>query len=367
MTQKKVKKSKGKFLSVTAKKFQGKRARRAFVNLAYHRNDQITASDDTYKKSAAQMRKFLKSFTFTGVASGEADRIEAVMENSDERWMMGWMPRKKDKVTARIVTKWWGGIQGRKEFLCGTFLVDHVSLSAPELVCTVGATSIPEFSSFRATEREKSWKKVKLGEIARKIAGRYHMKIVFDGPDFSVGTVEQSGQTDCDFLTDLCETYAYGIKIFKGKIIIYSKEKYEQKPVRGTITRKMMEDFSFESNLCGTYTGAKMKYTPEEGKETTVKVGKGNRWLTVGGDADSVSQAKRKALAAVNTENEKTATMTVTIMGNTKYCETDTVKIKGLYRLNGKYFIDKVEHTLDGQSGFKTVLEMHRVRRRIVS
>lgn len=356
------------------------RARRAYPSITYTRNKKISSDKIVYngdgkvtpadrkKKSAAQIQEFLRTFTFTGIADGEADRVEVAFINSDWRWMREWIPRKKDKLTVSIIMKQWKKGQKRKKFRCGTFLIDMLTLTGPDLACTVGATSIPETSSFRATEREKSWKKVTLQEVAKKIAARYHMRLVFDGSDCSVGTVEQNGQTDCEFLTSLCHEYAYGIKMFKGKLIIYSKAAYEKKGVVGTITKRMLLDFCYEDNLCGTYTGAKMKYTSSgDDEETTVRVGKGNRWLTVSGSADSIGQARKKALAALNSENEKATTLTVTIRGNTRYNETDTVRIRGLYQLSGKYFIDQVVHTIDADSGFTTQLTMHKVRKRVMA
>lgn len=341
------------------------RARRAYVNLYYAKNGR-TLSAAEKKKSAKQMRIFLKSFTYTGVADGEADRIEFTLVNSDWRWMRAWMPRKKDKITATIRMSAWKKGERKKAFPCGTFLIDSLGMEGPELTCTVGATSIPEASSFRATERDKSWKKVTLREVAKKIAARYKMDLFFDGDNFSVGTVEQNEQTDCEFLSSLCQEYAYGIKMFKGKLIIYSKAKYEAKKAVGSIKRSMLLDFSWETNIAGTYTGAKMKYTAQESdEETVVKVGKGNRWLTVTGNADSIGQARRKTLAALNTENEKTTTLSVTLRGNTKFCETDTVRICNLCRLDGKYFVDQVVHSLDGTNGFTTRLTMHKVQRRV--
>lgn len=341
------------------------RARRAYVNMTYARSGK-TASSDDQKKSARQMRRFLKSFTFTGMADGEADRIEFALVNDDWRWMRAWMPRKKDKITANIMMRAWKKGEQKRKFPCGTFLIDSLSMDGPELTCVVGATSIPEASSFRATERDKSWKKVTLHEVAKKIAARYKMKVVFDGDDFSVGTVEQRGQTDCAFLTSLCHEYAYGIKIFKGMLVIYDKAKYEAKKHVGTIKRWMMTEFNWNTDIAGTYTGAKMQYTEAKSNdETVVKVGKGNRWLTVSGSADSLGQAKKKALAVLNTENEKTTTLSVTLRGNTHYGETDTVRVQGLYHLNGKYFIDKVVHNLDPVAGFTTQLTMHKVMRRV--
>ncbi|MCM1245907.1 MAG: hypothetical protein NC293_09735 [Roseburia sp.] len=341
------------------------RARRAWVNLVYTKNGKKAGTANKGKHSASEMKKFQDSFTFTGCATGEADRIEVVLINSDWRFCGKWMPVKKDKIAATIVMKQWKKGEKQKKFRCGTFLIDSFSMTGPDLTCTVGATSIPETSSFRATEREKSWKDVTLKEVAKKIAARYKMALVFDGEDVSVGTIEQNTQTDCAFLTDLCSEYAYGIKMFKGKLIIYSKARYESKGVVGTIRRYMLIDFDFETNIAGTYTGAKMKYTSGSDEDAEVKVGKGNRWLTVSGSADNIGQAKKKALAALNTENEKTTILNITIRGNTRYSETDTVRIKGLYRLSGKYFIDQVVHELDAESGFTTKLTMHRVQKRI--
>lgn len=344
------------------------RARRAYPKLLYTKNGKSSKviPVDQARHTASQMRRFLKKFTFTGTADGEADRIEVTLINCDWRWMRSWMPKKKDKISASIIMKHWKSGETTRIFRCGTFLIDNLGMSGPELACTVGATSIPETSSFRATERKKAWKKATLKEIAKKIAARYRMKLVFDGEDFSVGTVEQNDQTDCSFLTELCQEYNYGIKMYKGKLVIYSKKKYEEKGVVGTISRRMLLDFAFETNISGTYTGAKMKYTKADSdEETVVKVGKGNRWFIVSGDADSIAQARRKALAAVNRENEATTTLDITIRGNTRYNETDTVRIRGLYRLSGKYFIDQVIHDIDADSGFTTKLTMHKVQKRV--
>ncbi len=341
------------------------RARRVYPDLIYSSNGK-KLSEKQKKQSPKEIRSFLNRFSFTGKADGEADSVELTLINSDGRWSKEWFPKRKDKIAAAIMMKAWKKGQSSKRFPCGSFLVDSIGFSGPPSLCTIGATSIPETSSFRATDRDKSWKNATLKEIAKKITSRYKMKLVFDGDDFSVGTVEQDGQTDCAFLTGLCHEYAYGIKMFKGKLIIYSKAKYEAKAVVGTITKRMIKNYDYETNLCGSYTGAKMKYTEADSdNDTLVKVGVGNRWLTVNGSADSVAQARRKALAALNTENEKTTTLTISIRGNTRYNETDTVRIKGLNRLSGKYFIDEVHHDIDGAGGFTTQLSMHKVQKRV--
>ena len=63
--------------------------------------------------------------------------------------------------------------------------------------------------------------------------------------------------------------------------------------------------------------------------------------------------------------SQATTTLELTIRGNTRYNETDTVRIRGLYRLSGKYFIDQVIHDIDADSGFTTKLTMHKVQKRV--
>lgn len=297
------------------------------------------------------------------------------------------MPRKKDKVKSVLHTYYWDKASEKKKMTCGLFLVDSISFSGNTLDCTIGGTSIPEYSSFRATDRRKTWKKAHLKEIGKAIAKRYHMKFYFDGADTSVGTQKQELQTDCEFLTNLCEAYGYGIKLYSGRLVIYSKAKYEAKAPVGTLhKRQCSEQFDWETNLCGTYTGAKIKYTPastssksdtkekssksstkkKKKSSTVITVGKGNRYLTITDSAESVAQAKKVAAAKANLENEKATTLTVGTRGMLKYSEADTIKLIGAGKLNGKYFIDSITFTKDS-SGFHTSMTMHKVQRRITA
>ena len=58
------------------------RARRAYPDLTYTRNGKVLQKDQK-KKTVKQMRRFLKRFTYTGTANGEADRVEFTLVNSD--------------------------------------------------------------------------------------------------------------------------------------------------------------------------------------------------------------------------------------------------------------------------------------------
>lgn len=343
------------------------KGRRACVRLSYTRHKK-TALSDSRVKTANAMREYMESFVYTDCAHGNFDTISVVLDNSDSRFYKAWMPRKKDRMSASIVTQGWDSGSKKKRMRCGMFMVDTVRFTGVPDVCEIGGICAPETSSFRTAERDKSWKKATLKGIARAIAGRYKLGLKFIGADANTGTIEQSGETDCDFLYKTAEEYGYGMKLYRTKILIYDRASMEQAKPAGTIHKyQAVGDYDYTTSMTGTYTGAKMRYANEKDKEVTCTVGEGPRWLRVSGSADSISQARKLALASVNKENEGTTTLALTIRGSTRYFATDTVMVQGFGRLSGKYFIDEAEHRVDASGGYTTHLAMHKVQKRITA
>ncbi len=345
----------------------GQTGRCAWVRLSYIRHRE-TAFNDSRIKTAGVMRKYLESFTYTDCAHGNLDTASIVLNNSDFRFCKAWMPKKKDRMSAAIMTQGWDSTGKKKRMHCGTFMVDTVRFTGVPDVCEIGGICAPETSSFRTAERDKSWKKATLKGTARAIAGKYKLGLKFIGADVNIGTIEQHGETDCDFLCKTAEEYGYGMKLYRTKILIYDKAAMEQAKPAGIIHKyQTVGDYDYATSMTGTYTGAKMRYANEKDKEVTCTVGKGPRWLQVSGSADSISQARKLALANVNKENEGATTLSLTIRGSTRYFATDTVMVQGFKKLSGKYFIDEAEHRVDASGGYTTHLTMHRVLKRITA
>ena len=346
----------------------GQTGRCAWVRLSYTRHNKIMAFSDNRVKTASVMRKYMESFTYTDCAHGSLDTVSIVLNNSDFWFCKAWMPKKKDRMSASILTKGWNSNGKKKRMRCGMFMVDNVRFTGAPDVCEIGGICAPETSSFRTAERNKSWKKVTLKGIVRAIASKYKLGLKFIGADVNIGTIEQSGETDCDFLCKTVEEYGYGMKLYRTKILIYDKASMEQAKPSGIIHKnQVVGDYGWDTSMSGTYTGAKMRYANEKDKEVTCIVGKGPRWLRVSGSADCISQAKKLALASVNKENESATTFSLTIRGSTRYFATDTVMVRGFGKLSGKYFIDEAEHRIDASGGYTTRLTMHRVLKRITA
>lgn len=339
--------------------------RKAHVNITYAKKVKAGTSK-TKKQTATVMKEYMEGFTYTDPATGESDTVSLQVLNIDLRWANKWIPKKKDTMTAKIVTNSWDKAGRKKVFNCGKFCVDDLSLSGPNLTCTIGGVSTPEGNAFRSTERSKTWKDITLKELARNIASKYHLKLIYEGSTIKLGTLEQSNETDCSFLNKVCSDYAMAIKVYSGKVVIFDKGIYEARKPVATISKANTIDWSYNSTLTGTYTGARIKYTTgDDNKELDCTVGSGKRILNINQKVDNLADAQLKACGKVNTENEKAVTMSITIMANTRITAGSTVKITGLYKLNGKYFVDKVTHKIEAESTYTMELELHKCQKRI--
>ncbi len=340
--------------------------RQVAVKVTYSKKVKSKKAGGAKKRPAAIMAEYNEGFTYTDPASGESDTISITLTNTDLRWAKKWIPKRGDKLTAKIIEKSWDKAGQEKTFFCGKFCLDDISYSGPELTCTIGGVSVPDGNAFRSTQRNRTWKKAVLKEVASEIAKRYHLKLDYTGGTVTLGTVEQNNETDSSFLKKCCEDYGMGIKVYCGKIVIYDKTEFEAKKPVVTIKRADLQSWSYNTTITGTYTGASIKYTSgKDDKEIKCVVGGGKRILNINEKAESLKEARLKACAKVNSENEKASTMTATIMADIRIAAGCTVKIAGLGHLSGKYFVDQVTHNLEADDGYTMDLELHRCQKRI--
>lgn len=317
-------------------------------------------------RTSTVMREYEEGFSYVDAATGESDTMSLKVCNRDLRWANKWMPKKGDKMVAKLKVYSWDKLGKDVTFTCGKFCCDDLSLSGPTFTCDIGGVSVPESQSFRATKRTKTWKKVTVQEIAKQISKRYKLKLYYEAKTIRIQDAEQKQQTDCEFLNKLCEDYGLYIKVYYGKIIIYDIDKYESKKAVATYSIKDFQDWSYNSTLTGTYTGATITYTKgDSDKELKLKVGSGSRILSINEKVDSLADAQIKACARVNKENRGAVTLNATIKANLKVVSGTCINVKDAYKINGKYFVDKVTHKIESESAYTMDLEMHKVQTKI--
>ena len=330
----------------------GKDSRKTNVSMIYN-------SSNVSEKIA----KYLESISYEAVATGGADSISFVLDNSDSRFNTKQMPKKGDKVNITLNFHNWEKNGKTKSLKCGVFMVDDVSFSGEPNICDISAVSMPVKGNFKK-QRKRIYKKITLKELGNQIAKRAGIKAYYEGPSIAIKEIEQSDIPDSEFLMDTCKEYGFGMKIFNGKIVIYDEETYEKRNSVATINKNDCLDYNWNTSLQNTYTGAKIQYTdPKDDKSHCITIGKEERLLSLNVTAFSKKDAGIKAKAALANENKKATTMTVTIEPNTKIVEASTVKIKGFGLLNGKYFVEKITYSIANET--KMSLELRKVIRRV--
>ena len=316
-------------------------------------------------KTNRVLTDYLESFTYKDIAEGGSDSVSVSLINLNKNFLSKWLPRKGERYAATISAENWLADGKKAKFPCGTFTLDEYSVQGRPLTASLGMISAPASSAFSTKERTKTWKKVTIQQIARTIAKRYKLKLVYQAGTISIKNLEQNNKADSSFLNDLCNDYGIAMKIYANKLVLYSEASYEGKKTVITVDEKDMERWSVTDTLAGTYTGCKYSYTdPATNKTVKVQVGKGSRWLTINGEASSKADAQKRAFEAVNNSNKDKTKIKFDIFPTPKIYATCCIKLTGLGKLGGKYFVTGVNHTVT-PSGYRMSVEARKVQTRL--
>lgn len=311
-------------------------------------------SDDTDSLTNAT-----ESGTYTDNANGSADTISFTLNNQKNKWMHGYFPGSNDYLKVWIKTQSWYG-KGNDKLYCGKFVIDQISLtggadSASKMELEGIAT--PVKASFSVTQKNKKWKKSTLETIATKIAKSAGLKVVYHADKISTDEMTQSG-TDMEFLFSTAKKYGVGMKIFAKKILLYDIRRYEKKKAKVTIKKSQVEEYDFQNKIMARYNAVQLK---NDDIEYSFKIPntKGNRKLFLTDAANSIKNAEKIAKAALRESRRENYKVTLVITGSTKIYSTMNIKLEGFGKENGKYFVDKAEHSIDG--AYTTTIEAHKV------
>jgi hypothetical protein len=313
-----------------------------------------------------KLAAFLQSLSYTDVASGESDTLSLGINDRERKWIKSWFPTKGDTMEASILLNNWGGDGDTRIMVCGSFVIDNFSFSGTPIKLKLDAVAIPADSSFKETQRTKTYENTTLENIGQEIADRAGISLYYEAPEVSIEKIEQSEKDDCSFYNELVKTYGFAMKIYKSKIVVFNEATYEQRGSVTTLTESDIEpNWSWNTKLQKTYTGAKYEYTNNDKNTTfTVNVGEGDRILKVTDAASTLAEAERITLAKLNEANKDDTTMSLTVsQANPSIIATSCVNIKGLGRIDGKYYANKVTWSVGG-GVLKQKLDLRRVSER---
>lgn len=317
-----------------------------------------------YDGQEVGLSTILESLSYTDNSSGVSDEINLVFSGRNADWLRrSFTPEKGHDLDVTIWLSNWKKQGDRLRYHCGNFTLDDLTYSGTPGRCVIRGVSVPAEESFQTSPVSKTWEKVTLKQIAQEMITKYGMReLYYHGEEPVMEKVEQSGQADSEFLRELCERQGMFLKVYKKDIIIFDKITYETKGTVADFREKDMEEWSWNTTLNGTYTGATIAYTiPEKKKTIETTIGQGPRLLYINERADSEGDALRIARSKVNSANEKAATISFTAMANPDVVATCNIGIYGLGRCNGKYSVDKVKHRVTGTGGYTMSVSGYRI------
>jgi len=341
--------------------------RKARANLSFNGKNVTTTLED-----------YLQSVEYTDIADGSSDEISIEVQDSDLRWMNGWAPKKGDLISGKFQFSNWNQEGDNFNLTCGDFVLDQIKFNGGPRTLKMNAVAVPASASFKTRDRTKTWKKITIRKIVRQIARRYKLSYSYDAASIKITKLEQSSKTDCSFLADLCKKYGLGMKIFRNRLIIYDKGRYEKHASVATLEPKdfVDDDWDYDSDIQGTYTGCRITYktTKKKKKKKSVSTYVGSKSENASGartkklnqQCGSVKEARLVAAAEVNRSNEQADVLSGIIMANSKICAASVVTLKGFGKFDGRYFIDKSKTGITA-GGAKQSIEMHKVQTRIAA
>ena len=99
------------------------------------------------------LKNFLEEFTYDDVASGASDTISVGLYNADMIWLKAYLPKKGDRIVAKLLLHDWSKEGDEQSLECGDFLLDEMKMSGGPLAVSLGGISLPTDSSIKTTNR----------------------------------------------------------------------------------------------------------------------------------------------------------------------------------------------------------------------
>lgn len=306
--------------------------------------------DVTYegKNISDKINFHLLSATVNDNASNVADDISITLDDRDEDWLNKNIVNSGDKVNLQAVSYNWNYKGEIYRMKYGEFYVDEPEYTVNPSTFSLNALSVKANGNFRDVPHSNIWKSTTIKKIVDTIAKRNGYGIVYDTKrNYTIKELEQSEQTDFEFLKSLCSDNGLVLKLYDTKIVIFDEASYEQKEPVATITRNdIVGQINFRRKLtdCG-YDKAvlKCKRSKNKGKITasfTRPGAKGNKVLALHDSVDTQAEALRVCQTKLREKNKDEYTVSFTMSGLSKINSAEVVKLEGFGQFDGKYYID---------------------------
>ena len=320
------------------------------------------------------IKPYFLNLTYTDDTDDLADDLKIEVQDRDGVWMEKWLTEAveaaaggKLSISAVIIPENW---KKSGKLKTGAFELDGVDASGPPATVTISGSSLAFSNDLRQTKKSKAWKNYSLSGIASEIAGNGGMSCQYEaGTNPSYDRVEQTRQSDIEFLRKLCQDAGISIKATDGKLVLYDQAEYEAKAPVLTIEKGAKGGYikyKLSSGSADTlYAKCRVRYMdPHTGKciEGTAEDGSvsGDQCLEIEAKVGSVGEAEALARKHLRLHNKLAKTAAFTMPGDVGLVAGVTVQLKGWGGWDGKYIVMRATHTA-GSGGYTTQIRIRKV------
>ncbi len=287
----------------------------------------------------------LRKADITDNAGGAADGVDLSFADTVGLWSK-WKPLRGNRINLME-----GG------YSSGTMYCDSIIQSRGNI--RLKGLSLPPEAK---TEKSKAWEAIRFMEMAREITKLYGFVLeAYNITDHLYDRIDQSGETDFDFLFRRCILEGYALKICDNKVVIYNEQVYESRAAVKKILREQFDgDYEFKMISTGLYsacainTGMSAGSVTKEIKPLSAPAGPVLRPRVY---AASLAEAERYCRGLLRAANKNERSGRIQIKFDPQLTAGCCVEIGEVGLADGKYFIEQAIHRLkDG----KTVLKLRK-------
>ena len=328
-------------------------ARRVELNLSIGGSD---ITDD--------IAPYLLSFTYNDNRSGEADSITVELEDRQGKFIGDWFPKRNSVMTASIRVKDWRGAGDTQILKCGIFEIDEIEASQGTL--SIKGVSSPVTYAGRRESVTKTWEKMQLKSIAQDIAAKAGLTLNYtsaENPEF--GRIDQTQESNLQFLTRLTHRSGLAIKIVDGKISIYNEVDAEKESASLTISRTdgSVRGWSFKTQSVNTYKSCEVSYFDPNSKSLIEADAAepddmpSGQVLKINTRVETQAEAEALAQSKLRDANKREVTGSLDLVGDVRLLDGIVIAVEGFGTFDGKYRIATSSHSV-ASGGYTTRVEL---------
>lgn len=332
------------------------------------------------------LMKYLKSIDYTDNLADAVDDLTLTLEDKAALWQSSWFPEPGAKLKVVLNTYNNANLaEGLKQYDLGTFEIDQIEVSAMPSVVQVKALVVADDNSLRGEKQNAEWKDTNLSVILKDIAEKNSLTLQYLCQEDPVQDhVEQSDQSDLEFVQKLCKDNGFSLKVTSDTLIIYDVAHLEAAEPKltflrpGTPNANAVYQDGGASDACSidrflswkmtaktrdTYKACHVKYK-EKSSDTIIEATfqapdkETGKTLEVNEQVKTQEEAERLAKKKLREQNKDAITATFSLAGDFIFWAGETVTLQSFGRFDGKYIITKAAHKMG--SGYTVDLDMRR-------